>query len=307
MSKDVIYFNFPIQLLDGFLESDEKARKCLKDVIDFTVIHHATTSTSDGSHTDKIKIASNKFCVQLGSVTESIKNYKRIVESIPKPFVMTAIKKATYWDFYENKKTEFEKAVLLAHLSLKSVLIKHKYAKYNNLFFWSRMDGKAQAVKGKCELSFELQNWCTEYKTGKIIKELKRNWHLQYYAKHVKGFYVSHTLSYGQLVEIAETRKIKYLDSKVKDRENKIENEVKQRMYSKPQNQHQSKETPQIQDPHFNPNGAHYSTLLQMQKEIIFLSNEMKAKRDDDELIVKYQALITKRNRLFQLNQEPDY
>jgi hypothetical protein len=33
----------------------------------------------------------------------------------------------------------------------------------------------------------------------------------------------------------------------------------------------------------------------------------MKAKRDDDELIVKYQALITKRNRLFQLNQEPDY
>lgn len=189
--SDEKYFNFPIQLLAGFMIDENK--KVLTDISDYA-IYENTLKLEYGTEIQKIKDSASFYKITLGSVKSTLDNGKILYNSIPTNSPKVGLNLSIFWDFYKNEKTEFDKICLLAFLSIKSLIGIKPYYKATNLFLWSRMDGKIKSLEYKeqvCELSKEVRKYANRYQTTKIINELVLKWHLIYYSYHLRGFYLS--------------------------------------------------------------------------------------------------------------------
>ena len=205
--KDEKYFNFPIQLLEGFMINEK--RKVLTDILDYSVYENSL-KLELGKDLQKIVASASFYNINLGDKNRTLKNGSLLYNSIPTNSPKVGMNLSIWWDFYNNEKTEFDKICLLAFLSIKSLIGAKPYYKGTNLYLWARMDGKSKSLEYKeqvCELSKEVRKYANRYQTTKIINELVLNWHLIYYSYHLRGFYLSFKLSTDELVFIAEKNK----------------------------------------------------------------------------------------------------
>jgi hypothetical protein len=131
----------------------------------------------------------------------------------------TGISKKMFFDFKLNEKSDFDKICLLAFLALKSIIQDQTYAKIDNQYLLSRMDGSQKSIPIE-RLSEEVKKYSTRHHLDSIKYELKINWHLVYFSKHTRGFYVSFKLSLVDLIVIAEKRRKSYKLKVQKDIEN---------------------------------------------------------------------------------------
>jgi hypothetical protein len=215
MSKEK-YFNFPIQLLEGFMIDENK--KILNDICDYSVYENSL-ELEFGKELQKIKDSASFYNMNLGNDKKALDNGKMLYNSIPTNSPKAGLNLSIFWDFYKNDKTEFDKICLLAFLGIKSIIGSKSYCKLTNLFLWSRMDGKTNAIVTVSELSNEIRKYANEYQTKKIKTALRNNWGLVHYARHTRGFYVSFKITLKQLIFEAEKRRISTKEKQYKEQE----------------------------------------------------------------------------------------
>ena len=221
MSKEK-YFNFPIQLLSGFIKNSDKAISNIKDY----AIYENALKLDHGNELQKIKDSASFFNIKLGNIERTFENGKELYESIPTKSPKVGVSFSIWRDFYENDKTEFEKVCLLGFLGIKSILGTKAFCKMDNKNWLSRMDGQIKSVDNLLLLSEEIRKYANEYQTKKIKTALRNNWGLITYSRHTRGFYVSFNISLKQLVLEAEKRRISTKEKQYKEQEKAIINEV---------------------------------------------------------------------------------
>lgn len=147
-------------------------------------------------------------------------------ESIKGNLPKAGISLKVFWSFYNEEKSEYEKACLLGFIALKSIIQNKTYCKVTNNFWLARMDGKSHAVKSIKELSMPIQKFATEYQTKKIKDELILNWGLTHYSKYMRGFAISFKMNLSQLIYQIEINRSSYKRKKLRNKERAIRNKI---------------------------------------------------------------------------------
>lgn len=223
MSKDQRYFNFPIQLLNGYLAN---SKKVLNDISDYATYvqansYHEKNGFEWVEHSEienAVGLSDAYFGIITTNKIKCYENGELLYNSIPTTSPMVGINIGMYFE-YKNEKTEFEKVCLLGFLSIKSILQNKAYCKIDNNFWLSRMDGKAKSMKCKSDLSKELMPFSNHYQMRKIKNELRANWNLKTYSYFTRGFYVSFKLNIEQLIFEAEKRRKSAQEKQYKNQE----------------------------------------------------------------------------------------
>lgn len=205
MSKEK-YLNFPIQLLAGFMID---TLKVLDNITDYAVYENSL-KLDLGTDLDKIKTSASFYTIVLGDNKKTLNNGKMLCNSMPSNSPKVGLSVSIFWDFYKNDKSEFDKICLLAFLAVKSILGIKSYCKVTNLYLWARMDGKTNTIVEVSELSNQVRKFANRYQSENIKNELILNWHLIYYSRYTRGFYVSLKMSLEDLIFEAE-KKRKYI------------------------------------------------------------------------------------------------
>ena len=201
---DERYFNFPIQLLEGFMDNKNEV---LNHIWCYS-LYVISKKYEFGDEAEMIASAKSFLGVQCGDDNWDIyEKGEQLYDSIPMSSPIVGIKKDIYFDYCLNDKTDFQKLCLLGFLALRSILGDKTYCKVTNNFMWARMDGKVNAVKSKDELTPRLKSFANDYRTRKIKDELYDKWNLKTYAYYTRGFYVSFKLDIDQLVFYVEKGK----------------------------------------------------------------------------------------------------
>lgn len=220
--NDIKYFNFPVQLMQGFMLD---YKKVLDNICDFAVYEHSL-KLEYGTEKEKMESSANFYNLTLGSVKKALYNGKLLYDSIPKNSPYVGLSLPIFWDFYNNHKSEFDKICLLSFLAIKSILGEKPFCKITNLYWLSRMDGKTKSVNSEFELSNEIRKYENEYQTSKVKRALSNNWGLVTYSRYTRGFYISFTLTLKQLIFEAEKRRKSTKEKERKEQEKKLVKEV---------------------------------------------------------------------------------
>ncbi|WP_150452563.1 hypothetical protein [Arenibacter lacus] len=216
MSKEERYFNFPIQLLEGFMQDSHTV---LNNIFDYAIYTHTLRYTHDNEINVQVSSACKFFGVTAGNAIKSYHNGEMLYSSIEPNSPMVGINKDMFFDYYKDDKNEFHKVCLLGFLALRSIIQDKRYIKITNNYLWARMDGKAKSIKSIDELSAEIRKYANNYQTRKIKEALSNDWYLRTYSYYTRGFYVSFKLSMEELVLIAETNRASYKNKKRKQEE----------------------------------------------------------------------------------------
>lgn len=214
MIKYPEYFNFPIELLKGFIENH---KKCLSDILDYCIYEHSLKLNNRNRY-EELLTSAEYFRVEIYN-WDSLEStgkliYNRINPKAPK----VGLKISIFWDFYKNPdKTEKEKIYLLAFLALKSIIGNKPYCKVTDSFMFARMNGYSCIG---LKLNPVIATYNTVYKARAIKHELMTNWGLIHYAKHTRGFYVSFKMNLEKLVLVVERKRKKAVKNKIKQATN---------------------------------------------------------------------------------------
>ncbi len=207
------YFNFPIQLLQGAFSDISKT---MSDVMDYAGYAH-TLKLEHGTDEKKMDAAGKHFGITFGDSRNGFRSGERFYKSFGANSPMTGINKDTCFDFYKNYKTQNEIAVLLSFLALKSIIGNKAYIKTSNEYLITRMGGYVSKSDLPNPIPEPLRKFNTRRKIERLKFELETNWEMNFYARNVRGFYVSNgNTSLDKLILEAERNRKKYLNNKLK-------------------------------------------------------------------------------------------
>lgn len=223
------YFNFPIQLLNGYLNDPKEVLQKIADYAIYQKFKEIRKEKPERTIAYNLKEVAKFFRITIGSGAENyIHRAENSIRSEPQRSPIAGIKTAMLFDFHDNPKTEFENVCLLAYLALKSILGSKPYCKVTNLYLLARMAGRTTAYDDISEVAHELQMYASRYHLDKVKKELVLNWGLKLYARHTRGFYASFTMQLDALILNAEKRRKAKIWKAHKDRERETVNRVLQ-------------------------------------------------------------------------------
>ncbi len=220
------YFNFPIQLLEGFLLNDKQV---LNDILYYAIYKHYLDYLGYGNKKLAIKETKIFFNVSLADDNKSLERGEILIDSLPSNSPMVGLNLSIFWDYYKNEKTEFEKVTLLGFLAIKSILQNKSYCKITNKYWLSRMDGKTKTVSEYYELSNSLKKYNVPYQLRKIKAELEQNWNLKTVSG--RGFNVSFKMSLIALTYEVLKRRKKYKDEVLRKQKNEAKKKALQQLY----------------------------------------------------------------------------
>lgn len=226
--NDKKYFNFPVQLLEGFMVDDKKV---LNNICDFA-IYENSLKLNHGTELQKIKESSSFYKVDLADNKRSLDNGLMLYDSIPSKSPYVGLSLSIFWDFYNNDKSEFDKICFLAFLGIKSILGNKAFCKTTNNYWLSRMDGKQNQINDNLQLSDHVKKYANDYQTGKIKKALRNDWGLITYSRYCRGFYVSFKQTLEELIYEAEKRRKSAVEKQYKAKEKEALNSVLNRLNS---------------------------------------------------------------------------
>lgn len=225
--NDERYFNFPIQLLKGFMIDDTGV---LNNICDYAIYENSLKLVLGESELENMKDSAKFFNLTLGCEKKSLKNGKSLYNNVPQISPKVGLNLSIFWDFAKNDKSEFDRICLLGFLAIKSILQKNTYCKIDNKFWLSRMDGKPKSVNDYSELSNEIREYANEYQTKKIKTALRDNWGLVTYSRYTRGFYISYSLTLEQLIYEAEKRRKTTKENQYKQQEKEALKKVLERL-----------------------------------------------------------------------------
>lgn len=225
--NDERYFNFPIQLLKGFMIDDTGV---LNNICDYAIYENSLKLVLGESELENMKDSAKFFNLTLGSEKKSLENGKSLYNNVPQISPKVGLNLSIFWDFAKNDKSEFDRICLLGFLAIKSILQKNTYCKIDNKFWLSRMDGKPKSVNDYSELSNEIREYANEYQTKKIKTALRDNWGLVTYSRYTRGFYISYSLTLEQLIYEAEKRRKATKENQYKQQEKEALKKVLERL-----------------------------------------------------------------------------
>lgn len=225
--NDERYFNFPIQLLKGFMIDDTGV---LNNICDYAIYENSLKLVLGESELENMKDSAKFFNLTLGSEKKSLENGKSLYNNLPQISPKVGLNLSIFWDFVQNDKSEFDRICLLGFLAIKSILQKNTYCKIDNKFWLSRMDGKPKSVNDYSELSNEIREYANEYQTKKIKTALRDNWGLVTYSRYTRGFYISYSLTLEQLIYEAEKRRKATKENQYKQQEKEALKNVLERL-----------------------------------------------------------------------------
>lgn len=216
------YFNFPIQLLQGFMYNSANV---LKEIHQYS-IYENSLKLYKGSELERFKESADFFNLTFQNIENSFIAAKEIYCLIPDNSPKVGLNLSIFWDFYNNDKSEFDKICLLGFLGIKSIIGTKAFFKLTNKNWLSRMNGNVKEVEYYSELSNEIIKYANEYQLKKIKTSLQNNWGLVSYSRFTRGFYVSYSMNYKDLVLIAEKNRISTKEKQRKAKEKEILKEV---------------------------------------------------------------------------------
>ena len=231
--SEVKYFNFPIQLLSGLFENKSRV---LDNICEYALYAHSL-KLEFGYEQYELFIAAAKFYGVdiLGSDAAKRRQFSN-GESLYNKFSVgspkTGLNISIFFDFYKDRKSDFDLACLAAFLAIRSILGAKPCCKITNLYLWSRMDGKPTQVEEVSELSYPVAEYANEYQTKKIKNALFDSWGLKTYSNHTRGFYVSFDMSQEALIMHAEKKKKSYREKQRKAEEKKLVAKVLSKIYA---------------------------------------------------------------------------
>ena len=226
MKTDEDYFNFPIQLLDGFMTDHEQV---LRNILHYAVFA-GTRKLVLGTELEKFKSSAGYLGVTFESMKIPLLNGEKLYDSLSPNSPKVGLSKPVLWSYFKEDKTDFEKACLLAFLAIKSIAGRKEYCRTTNALILARMEGRVKSISDISELSDEIYFFSNRYQLTKIINELKCNWNLVYYAKGIRGSYVSFKIDFESLIRIAENARETTKLKQAKALENEIIKKVKDSM-----------------------------------------------------------------------------
>lgn len=185
--QDQKYFNFPIHLLRNAFGS---IKYVLDEVLAYAGYVHSR-KLDVGTNQKKMKCAGDFFGITYGNAAGSYESGMHIYNQSPKNSPMTGISKSILFDYYQNDKTEFEIAVLLAFLAIKSIVGNKPFACITNHFLITRMAGYSKVDELPDPIPSPLSDYYTRRKLDRIKFELRENWGVNIYGYRLKGFYIS--------------------------------------------------------------------------------------------------------------------
>lgn len=221
MSRERFY-NFPVTLLRGFLDESRRA-DILSSILYYATYSRAVQIAQYEDGLDETEVDEDHFISAMKELNWSWDgNYPsqrvqkamkqgREIKQANKKAPHTGIARSIYWDYHNNKKTEWQVAQLLGFLALKSIAgdsEKRRAVLVNNAHWMARMSGLIRATDW--ELDPRVKEFNTEYKSKKLRKLLVAHWHMKHYAQHTRGFWVSFnkSMTVKDLALIAEKAKV---------------------------------------------------------------------------------------------------
>lgn len=191
------YLNFPISLLQGLLDDTQGA---LSRIIDYCIIYETKV------HLKPIDEARKMFGMAKPPDMKSWWAYAtQLFYNTPRNQPRTGLEVRMFWEYYQEEKTDEEKAILLAFLAIKSILgYKTEYKLGKQEIIFHRMAGHTNTDG---DLPDNIKKHCSRYKFDKIKAELQDHWGIVFYANHIRGMYISTTWNMNTLAYIAEKKK----------------------------------------------------------------------------------------------------
>lgn len=220
MSKPV-YLTFPIILLKNGITD---IKKSVDSAMNYCLYYQLNVNKNSN---DPLKQASDYLGINFYDFDVALIEGEMLHKAIKNNAPKTSISKDMIFDFYKNKKSEFEIVCFLAFASLKSIIQKQVYKKITNEYLLNRMSGNS---KSGAPINPLLKKYSNRYQLDKIKTELQLNWGLKYYAVKTRGFYVSFTMPLNELAVIAERKnrsyKLKLLKEKIKEASRQAKEQV---------------------------------------------------------------------------------
>lgn len=202
--EEIRYLNAPIQLYEDFLSNTSE---CLQNIAAYALYVHSL-KLEHGSQDEKNKAALKFYEIKSDVPDKLIKHGQELYDSMPTGSPMVGLKRSHWGEFLENDHSNFDKAVLLCYIALKSIICDRGYTKTVNNYMLARMDGKTHTINSIDELSNEVRFFATEYQLNKLKTALQRNWGLVYYAYYTRGFYYSFTMTIDNLALHVEKKRL---------------------------------------------------------------------------------------------------
>jgi hypothetical protein len=203
--NEYVYLNFPVQMMQGGF-TDIKA-VCLK-AINYGTYDYMVRNGFSG--VNGFSEALKELDITYGNHEAGFKSskdiYQQTKDSIEK-LVTVSIKRDLLFEYFKNDKSEFEIAVFLGYVALKSIIGKKPYIKITNDYLLARMCGYSSIVELEKDYSPERCKYSTRYHLDKVKTKLESDFGLKLYGQKTRGFYVTFKLSLLDLVYHAELKR----------------------------------------------------------------------------------------------------
>ena len=193
-------YNFPISMLRGFMTNTDSV---LDDILCFCIWLDYEACEQD------IEAVKERLHITIGNEKNSLKKGKELSNRYRNDgYPWTGISNKLFWDYMRKGRSDFDKATLLAFLAIKSLIGQKPYYKVTNQsVIFKRMAGYKESEK--FIIPKEITKFTTRSRFDRIKLELKEKWNVVIYANHVRGMYISTTLSLEELAMQAEKNKLR--------------------------------------------------------------------------------------------------
>lgn len=249
--SDTKYFTVPIALLQGLISGERNVKDCMQDIVRYSMYFHAINLPySDDSETGEankmdtqIKAAANFLNVKIGDLNTSLTEGKRLYEKYHKKGSCCGVNTEIVWDYNNNPKTDYQIALFCAFCATRSIIGDGGYKKTNRDLIAARMFGytnKEEMLKNTPNITVnnisksvrsirekeiaEREKYQNRYHSDKVLTDLELDWGLKRYGNHIRGMYISYSVSLEELAKVCEQskKKAKIDDLKEKKRQAKI-------------------------------------------------------------------------------------
>lgn len=159
----------------------EDSKHCLINIMSFSIYAH-TLRYEIGEELKKVKDAAKFFCITVSNPQKVYDDGQSLFDSIPDKTPKTRIDRSSFFEYYDNDKSEFEKICLLAHLALLSTNKNKPYSRVDKFFLYSRMDGKIKSVATSYKREYEQAKVPMKFPDPQILEDISDE--VRKYATH---------------------------------------------------------------------------------------------------------------------------
>ena len=210
--SDKKFLTFPIEFLEGAFVD---IIKICNNIFDYSIYVHSLKYEKEcDSEIEAIEKAAKFYDIELGNVRTTYNNGYSLYEEFGTKVAKSNIDKDIIFDYYRNKKTEFEIAAFCAYCATKSILGTKTFCKTNKFLIHARMFGhnSVSTMRNNQSKTKFQEKYFKRYNFDKLIKELQHNWGMNMISNRCRGFYISYEIGLDELAVISEKAKQKTRD-----------------------------------------------------------------------------------------------